>query len=131
MEHLSNDHTKTVPISMRIVISYAMKQEILLCIWWKINANRISKWRENHIVEQITSEERNKSKRARLWESQSGIRVGKLTTWVRSFEFTRSISSTRIGKPVLMMDVKVSKDKHISRCWMKFNGEGDRYRKKK
>ena len=25
------------------------------------------------------------------------------------------ISSTRIGKPVLMMDVKVSKDKHISR----------------
>ena len=30
-------------------------------------------------------------------------------------EFTRSIISTRIGKPVLMMDVKVSKDKSISR----------------
>ena len=30
-------------------------------------------------------------------------------------EFTRSISSTRMGKPVLMMDVKVSKDKNISR----------------
>ena len=30
-------------------------------------------------------------------------------------EFTRSISCTRIGKPVLMMDVKVSKDKNISR----------------
>ena len=30
-------------------------------------------------------------------------------------EFTRSISSTRIGKPVLMMDIKVSKDKNISR----------------
>ena len=39
------------------------------------------------IVEQIlASEERNKSKRAGLWESQSGIRVGKLTIWVRSFE---------------------------------------------
>ena len=31
-------------------------------------------------------------------------------------EFTRSNSSTGIGKPVLMMDVKVCKDKHISRC---------------
>ena len=38
------------------------------------------------IVEQIlASEEINKSKRAGLWESQSGIQVGKLTIWVRSF----------------------------------------------
>ena len=36
------------------------------------------------IVEQIlASEEINRSG---LWESQSGIRVGKLTIWVRSFE---------------------------------------------
>ena len=42
------------------------------------------------IVEQIlASEERNKSKRAGLWESQSGIRVGKLTIWVRSFEIEK------------------------------------------
>ena len=76
------------------------------------------------VVEQIlVSEERNKSKRAGLWESQSGICLGKLTIWVSSFEiwffgidfwnfvfltkFTRSISSTRIGKPVLMMNVEV------------------------
>ena len=39
------------------------------------------------IVEQIpASEERNKSKWAGLWESQSGIQVGKLTIWVRSFK---------------------------------------------
>ena len=39
------------------------------------------------IVEQIiTSEERYKSKRAWLWGSQSGIRAGKLTILVRSFE---------------------------------------------
>ena len=39
------------------------------------------------IVEQIlASEEINKSKRTGLWESQSGMRVGKLTIWVRSFE---------------------------------------------
>ena len=39
------------------------------------------------IVEQIlASEEINKSKTAGLWESQSGIWVGKLTIWVRLFE---------------------------------------------
>ena len=41
------------------------------------------------IVEQILASERNKSKRAGLWESQSGILVGKLTTWVRSFEIEK------------------------------------------
>ena len=42
------------------------------------------------IVEQIlASEERNKSKIAGLLESQCGIRVGKLTIWVRSFEIER------------------------------------------
>ena len=41
------------------------------------------------IVEQIlASEERNISKTTGLLESQSGIWVGKLTTWVRSFEIT-------------------------------------------
>ena len=34
----------------------------------------------------LASEEINKSKRAGLWESQSGIGLGKLTIWVRSFE---------------------------------------------
>ena len=42
------------------------------------------------IVEQIlTSEEINKCVRAGLWESQSGILVGKLTVWVRSFEIEK------------------------------------------
>ena len=45
---------KTIPISRRIVISYVMKQGILLWIWWKVNGNRddnmirISQWRESH-----------------------------------------------------------------------------------
>ena len=39
------------------------------------------------IVEQILVwEEINKSKRAGQWESQSGMQVGKLTIWVRSYE---------------------------------------------
>ena len=42
------------------------------------------------IVEQIpASEEINKSKRAALWGSQSGIRVGKLTIGVRPFEIEK------------------------------------------
>ena len=42
------------------------------------------------IVEQILmSEERNESKRAGLWGSQSGIWVGKLTIWVRLFEIEK------------------------------------------
>ena len=45
----------------------------------------------NANVEQIlVSEERKKSKRAGLWESQCGIWVGKLTIWVRSFEIEKS-----------------------------------------
>ena len=38
----------------------------------------------------LTSEETNKSKRARLWQSQSGIQAGKITIWVRSFEIKKN-----------------------------------------
>ena len=45
---------------------------------------------EKAIVEQmLASEEKRKSRKAGLWESQSGIRVGKLTIWVRSFEIEK------------------------------------------
>ena len=86
--------TKTIPISTRIVISYVMKWGIPLWIRWKVNGNwdsnmiRISQWRESH-CRTNTSVRRNKSKRAGLWESQSGIQVGKLTIWVRSFEIEK------------------------------------------
>ena len=75
---------KTVPISARIVISYAMKRGIALWVWRKVNGNwdnnmiRISQWRESHCRQILASEERHKSKRAGLWESQPGIRIGKL-----------------------------------------------------
>ena len=53
------------------------------------------------IAEQIlVSEERNKSKRVGLWESPT--------------EFRWWISSTRIDKPVLMMDVRVPKTKRLA-----------------
>ena len=51
--NISKMVTKTVPISTRIVINYAMKREIPLWIWWKVNGNwdsnmiRIPQWRES------------------------------------------------------------------------------------
>ena len=75
---------------------------------------------EKAIVEQIiASEERNKSKRRGCNPSRKVNHLSKVV-WDRKIitEFTRSISSTRIGKPVLMIDVslyEVSKDKNISR----------------
>ena len=84
---------KTILISTRIVISYSVKQGTPLWILWKVNEN----WDNNMIrfpngvkakVEQmLTLEEINKSKRAGLGESQSGIWVG--TIWVRSFEIKK------------------------------------------
>ena len=75
----------------RIVISNSMKQGIPIWRWWKVNG----KWYNNMIKitqyrEQILAwEEINKSKRAGLWESQPGIRVGNWTIWVRSFEIEK------------------------------------------
>ena len=75
MEHLSNDH-KDHP-NQHGFDGNSMETET-----WPEFPNG-----GKAIVEQIlASEERNKSKRAGLWESQSGIQVGKLTIWVRSFE---------------------------------------------
>ena len=107
-QNISQMITKTIPISTRIVISYAMKQGIPFWVWWKVNGNwdnnmiRIYKWRETIAEQILTPEEINKSTRAGLWDSQSGIQVERLTIWVRSFEilfnqFIRSISATRKG----------------------------------
>ena len=55
---------KTVPISIRIAISYAMKWGIIFWVWQKVNENwdnnkiRISHWRESH-GRTIKSVERN------------------------------------------------------------------------
>ena len=71
------------------------------------------------IVEQIlASEEINKSKIAGLWELKSGIRVGKLTIWVRSFEIENynrvhqiyQYHENRQGSPYDRHDGQVSKD---------------------
>ena len=71
MEHLSNDHKHETTKPM----------EHDTTTWSEFPSGGKA------IVEKIpASEEINKSKKAGLWESQSGIWIGKLTIWVRSFE---------------------------------------------
>ena len=119
---------KTVPISTRIVISYAMKWGISLWIWWKVSRNwdnsmtRISQWRWSHCgtntsVRRNKSIQKSKTMRIRVWYSSRKVNQLSKVIWGRKIiaQFTRSITSTRIGKPVLMMDIKVSKDKSISK----------------
>ena len=45
-------------------------------------------WGKTIVEQMLASEERKKSKGEGLWESQSGICVGKLTIWVRLFEIS-------------------------------------------
>ena len=102
-QRVSQMITKTVPISTRIIIKYAMKQGIPLWIWWKVNGNwdnnmiRISQWTESHCRTNTSIRRKKQTQKNRTMRSLSWIWVAKLTIWVRSFEFTRSISSTRIG----------------------------------
>ena len=92
--NISQMITKTIPISKRIDINYAMKQGIpILCLserQRKLTKNmiRIFQWKETH-CRTNTSIRRNKPRRAGLWESQSGIWVGKSIIWVKSFEIEK------------------------------------------
>ena len=70
--NISQMITRNIPISTRIVISYAIKWDISLGIWWKVNGNwdnmiRSSQWRQLHCSTNTSVEERKKNKRAGLW----------------------------------------------------------------
>ena len=119
--NISQMITKTVPISMGIVISNAMKLVIPLWMWWKVNGNwdngiiRISQLRENHCrtnasIRRKKEIQRRRTVRITVWDLCRKVNHLSKVVW----DFTRSISSTRIGKPVIM-DVEVSKDEKFSR----------------
>ena len=86
---------KAIPLSMRIFISHQWNGVMHLEFIGKLMETETTTWSESAsggkaMVEQIlASEQRNKSKRTGPWESQSGIWVGKLTIWVRSFELEK------------------------------------------
>ena len=62
-----------------------MKRDICFWVWWSIWSEFFSGGTAI-AVQILASEEINKSKKAGLWESQSGIRVGELTIWVKPFD---------------------------------------------
>ena len=80
--NISQIIVKSIPISTRILISNAKKQGIHCEYDGKSMETETTTWSEfpnggKAIVEEIlVIEEINKSKRAGLWESQSGIQVG-------------------------------------------------------
>ena len=106
----------------------ARKLGIYFRVYWKNNGNwdnnmiRISQLRKSHCrtntsVRRKKEIQKSRTMRITVWDPSRKVNHLSKVIWDRKIitEFTRSISSTRIGKPVLMMDVKVSKDKNISR----------------
>ena len=88
---------------------------------------RISHWRETTAEQRPASEEKiQKSRTVKTTVWDASRKVNHLRSFEIITEFTRSTSSTRIGMPVLMMNVKVSKDKHIIK---RVDGENLIYRR--
>ena len=108
--NISQMITKTLSISMRIVVIYAMKRDIPFQVWQKVNGNwgnnmiRISQLKESNSRTNIAPEDRNKIQKScivRVTVRDPSRKVNHLSKviWDGKFitEFTRSISSTRIG----------------------------------
>ena len=90
--NISRMITKTIPITTGIVTSYVMKRGIPLSIWWKVRGNwdnnmiRISQWRQSHCRTNTSIRRKKEIQQSWTMRMGSGIRVGKLTIWVRLFE---------------------------------------------
>ena len=81
---------KTVPMSKRIVISYAMKQGIPLWIWWKVNGNwdnmiRISQWKKSYCRTNTRKKEIQKSRTTRItvWDPNRKLNHLSKVIWDR------------------------------------------------
>ena len=91
-----------------------MKQGIPFWVWWKVSGNwdsniRISQWRGSLCRTNTGIRRKKKNGKEYDSESEAGVRGGVI--WNRKIigEFTRSISSTKIAYPALMMNAKSPK----------------------
>ena len=85
MEHLWNDHKDSLNQDNKLCNEMGLPDLSLTETTWSEFPNG-----RKAIAEQtLASGERKKSKGAGLCELQSGIRVGKLPIWVRSFEIEK------------------------------------------
>ena len=100
-------------------------QDISLWVWQKVNGNwgnnmiRISQWRESHCRTNTSLRRKKEIQKSRTFTVRDPSRkVSHLNKfiWTEKIitEFIRFISSGRISQPFLMIDAKVSKDKHVS-----------------
>ena len=122
--NISEIITKTVPISTRIVINYTITQSIWFWVWWKVSGHwgnnmiKISQSRESHRRKNTSVRrkiiQKSRTLRITVWDPSRKVNNLSKVVWARNTitELTSCISSTRIGRPVLMMGVKASKDKH-------------------
>ena len=91
MDHLSNDHKDCPNQHKNNHKLYNETNHPAFLFAGKSTETKTTTWSDfpnggKAFVEQIiVSEYTNKSKRPGLWESQSGIQVGKLIIWERSF----------------------------------------------
>ena len=118
---------KTIPISTRIIISYMMKQGILFSVYWKVNWNwdnmiRISQWRESHCRTNTSVRRKKKiqkSKTVRVTVRDPNRKVNHLSTIIwdkKNYNILHQVYQFHQNRlAISMMDIKVSKDKHISR----------------
>ena len=118
MEHLSNDHedhpnqhenSHKLCNEMGHPVMNLMESQ-----WnWDNNMTRISQWRESNCktntgIRRIKYIQSSRIVRTTVWNPSKKFNYLSKVIWERKIliEFTRSISSTRIGKPVLMMMLK-------------------------
>ena len=127
MEYLSNDHKDTIAISMRIVISYAMKWDILLRIWWKVNGNwdnnifRIFQWRESHCRTNTSVWRKKEIQKSRtmiitVWD----LSRNDLTIWVRYWNNQNSLAKTLSGFTVCSIIKSCKSQEFFSRVHSRF-----------
>ena len=97
--------TKTIPISTRKKQYDETVHPVVNMMESQWKLRQFPNGRKAIVKQILASEERNSKE-----QGCENCSLGVIIT-----EFTRSISSIRIGKPVFMMDVKISKDKNIGR----------------
>ena len=109
---------KTVPLSRKIVISCPIKRDISFPVWKKSMKTDTIQWSESNC--KIKTRVKFQGGRAAKVTFRDPSRKVNHQSKVFGYrkiiaEFARSISSTRISEPVLMVYAKVSKDKYINK----------------
>ena len=115
---------------MKVEFENSVKRLSFLCrlldikIAWIYPWIWISQWSESHCttntnVSRKKEIRKRKTVRITVWDLSRKVNHLSKVIWDTKIitKFNRSISSTRIDKPVLMMDIKVSKDKS-NRRWV-------------